>query len=66
MADFLQRVLMAYRPLYLRGLLLDGQYRFPVTDASQAQKKPAPAPTGSGLPAARAILAAAYVDFVRD
>lgn len=27
----LQRVLMAYRPLYLRGLLLDGQYRLPAT-----------------------------------
>ena len=25
----LDRVLMAYRPLYLQGLLLDGQYRLP-------------------------------------
>ena len=31
------RILMAYRPLYLRGLLMDGQYRYPV--------RPAPAPT---------------------
>ena len=23
------RILMAYRPLYLRGLLMDGQYRLP-------------------------------------
>lgn len=66
MADFLQRVLMAYRPLYLRGLLLDGQYRFPVTDASPSQQKAAPAPSGSGLPAVRAILAAACVDIVKD
>lgn len=25
------KILMAYRPLYLRGLLMDGQYRLPVT-----------------------------------
>ncbi len=25
----LDRVLLAYRPLYLHGLLLDGQYRLP-------------------------------------
>ncbi|MFK2931555.1 hypothetical protein [Dyella agri] len=25
----LDRVVMAYRPLYLQGLLLDGQYRLP-------------------------------------
>lgn len=30
----LDRVLMAYRPLYLNGLLLDGQYRLP-TEAAQ-------------------------------
>ena len=31
----IDRVLMAYRPLYLQGLLRDGQYRLP---ASHAQK----------------------------
>ncbi|MFC4525598.1 hypothetical protein ISN76_00145 [Dyella halodurans] len=25
----LDRILMAYRPLYLRGLLMDGQYKLP-------------------------------------
>lgn len=29
----LDRVLLAYRPLYLHGLLLDGQYRLPRTAA---------------------------------
>ncbi|MBN8923878.1 MAG: hypothetical protein BGP10_08400 [Rhodanobacter sp. 68-29] len=29
----LDRVLMAYRPLYLQGLLLDGQYRLPTLTA---------------------------------
>ncbi len=32
MRPVLQRVLMAYRPLYLHGLLLDGQYKLPRTD----------------------------------
>jgi hypothetical protein len=31
------RILMAYRPLYLRGLLMDGQYSLP------ARPTPAPA-----------------------
>ncbi|MFC5742207.1 hypothetical protein [Dyella tabacisoli] len=37
----LQRALAAYRPLYLNGLLMDGQYRLP------AKPKPIPqtAPT---------------------
>ncbi|RDS81461.1 hypothetical protein [Dyella psychrodurans] len=35
MKDLVNRVLMAYRPLYLRGLLMDGQYRPP-----QPQKAP--------------------------
>jgi len=46
----LQRVLRGYRPLYLRGLLLDGQYRLP--PASQA--KPVRGPRA----ARRALLAA--------
>lgn len=32
----LHRVLMAYRPLHLRGLLVDGQYRMPPRDATGA------------------------------
>jgi hypothetical protein len=35
MNNWIDRVLAAYRPLYLRGLLMDGQYRLP-----QAPKKP--------------------------
>lgn len=31
MAISMGKILMAYRPLYLRGLLMDGQYRFPVS-----------------------------------
>lgn len=30
MAISMGKILMAYRPLYLRGLLMDGQYRLPV------------------------------------
>lgn len=33
----IERILMAYRPLYLRGLLMDGQYTLP------ARTAPAPA-----------------------
>ena len=29
MSNWIDRVLTAYRPLYLRGLLMDGQYRLP-------------------------------------
>jgi hypothetical protein len=39
MSSWIDRVLNAYRPMYLRGLLMDGQYRLP-----QAPKKP---PTAS-------------------
>jgi len=42
MKPMLKTVLMAYRPLYLNGLLLDGQY-----------KLPRPAPTGAATPRAR-------------
>lgn len=35
MSNWIDRVLNAYRPLYLRGLLMDGQYRLP-----QPQKQP--------------------------
>ena len=37
----IDRVLMAYRPLYLQGLLLDGQYRLPTKAAREdAQHRP--------------------------
>lgn len=36
MKPMLQRVLMAYRPLYLNGLLLDGQYKLPKADPTDA------------------------------
>jgi hypothetical protein len=29
MKNVVNRILMAYRPLYMRGLLMDGQYRSP-------------------------------------
>lgn len=41
MNKFLHHALMAYRPLYLNGLLLDGRCRLP---ASQAAHEPAAAP----------------------
>ena len=31
MALSIGKILMAYRPLYLRGLLMDGQYRLPAS-----------------------------------
>lgn len=40
MQTLMNRVLMAYRPLQLRGLLLDGQYKLP---AAQPAADPAPA-----------------------
>ncbi|NMW25455.1 MAG: hypothetical protein A2211_15600 [Rhodanobacter sp. RIFOXYA1_FULL_67_6] len=59
MHPLLQRTLMAYRPLYLNGLLLDGQYKLPRTD-------PTTDPAGSpGLPRPRQrILLAALTHFV--
>jgi hypothetical protein len=36
MNKLLQRTVMAYRPLYLHGLLLDGQYRLPRADPPPA------------------------------
>lgn len=38
MSNFIDRVLMSYRPMYLRGLLMDGQYRLPVTEAKKPEK----------------------------
>ncbi|MDO1529384.1 hypothetical protein QMK61_11145 [Fulvimonas sp. R45] len=37
MRPALNRALMAYRPLYLNGLLLDGQYRLPKPAATPAR-----------------------------
>ena len=31
MATWIDKVLTAYRPLYMRGLLMDGQYKLPET-----------------------------------
>jgi hypothetical protein len=36
MKPLLQRVLMAYRPLYLNGLLLDGQCKLPQANPPDA------------------------------
>lgn len=41
MNKFLHHALMAYRPLYLNGLLLDGRYRL---RASRVAHEPAPSP----------------------
>lgn len=49
MNRILQRSLMAYRPLYLHGLMLDGQYRLP---------KVSPTGDSDAPPRQRALLAA--------
>lgn len=36
----IDRVLKAYRPLYLQGLLVDGQYRLPTTAAKPESARP--------------------------
>ena len=36
----LKRLLKEYRPLYQRGLLMDGLYRWPSGEASDDQSKP--------------------------
>jgi hypothetical protein len=41
MNPILHRVLMAYRPLYLRGLLMDGQYRLPISEGVDAPQSSA-------------------------
>jgi hypothetical protein len=45
----LGRILMAYRPLYLRGLLMDGQYNLPV--------RPAPAPAAESARTSTEVVA---------
>lgn len=54
MNKILQRTLMAYRPLYLNGLLLDGRHGLP---ASPAPHDPAP-PTPGTRAGRRALLVA--------
>lgn len=39
MALSIGKILMAYRPLYLRGLLMDGQYRLTATTPEPASGK---------------------------
>jgi hypothetical protein len=39
MAFPIGKILMAYRPLYLRGLLMDGQYRLPASTPTPTQGK---------------------------
>lgn len=39
------KILMAYRPLYLRGLLLDGQYTLPAAPQQPAAGKRVKAPS---------------------
>lgn len=46
------KILMAYRPLYLRGLLMDGQYTLPASTAAATGKKAKQPPTE--VPARRA------------
>jgi|GEM_PF-7122798 len=54
MNPILQCVLLAYRPLYLHGLLMDGQYRLPtVSTADRTTVGP-----GSDRSQRRALIAA--------
>jgi hypothetical protein len=41
MKSIANRLLQAYRPLYLHGLLMDGQYRIPSTDIPVDRAMPA-------------------------
>ncbi len=60
MSNYLNRILMAYRPLALRGMLLDGQYRFPADDKpSGGHRVPGAQRPRSGLVAGHAIAVAA-------
>ncbi len=54
MNPILRRTLKAYRPLYLRGLLMDGQYRLPAVRPPEDPAQPAPARHSRG----RMLLAA--------
>ncbi|OOG62455.1 hypothetical protein B0E46_12475 [Rhodanobacter sp. B04] len=54
MNPILQRTMIAYRPLRLRGLLMDGQYRWPAERVPDDRPESAPA----GPPRRRLLLAA--------
>ena len=60
-----QRVLKAYRPLYLRGLLMDGPQRWPSTDKPGDLLKP----VSSNCPRGRLVAltaAQAIFSFLRN
>ena len=54
MNPILQRIVRAYRPLRQRGLLMDGQYRWPGVDVSNDSQESIPA----ARPRRRMLLAA--------
>ncbi|QAU24603.1 hypothetical protein EO087_11890 [Dyella sp. M7H15-1] len=37
-SNFIDRLLAAYRPMYLRGQLMDGQYRLPASQEKKPEK----------------------------
>jgi hypothetical protein len=51
MSALLNRLLIAYRPLQLRGLLLDGQYRLPPAAPPEAATPTADSPRRLSLAA---------------
>ncbi|SFL09666.1 hypothetical protein [Rhodanobacter glycinis] len=59
MRPALQRLLMAYRPLYMNGLLRDGQFHLPKVPDS-----PVPAPARSSAPAPRRGLRVALANLL--
>lgn len=56
MRPALRRVLMAYRPLYLNGLLRDGQYRLPRSADTGSAGTPARPPRRGLLVALASLL----------
>ncbi|GGY30888.1 hypothetical protein GCM10008098_25680 [Rhodanobacter panaciterrae] len=58
MNPLLRHILMAYRPLYQRGLLMDGQYRWPAVDVSNDRQEAAAAAPAATQPRRRLLLAA--------
>jgi hypothetical protein len=50
MAFPIGKILMAYRPLYLRGLLMDGQYTLPATKQEPSAGKRAKTPDAQAKP----------------
>ena len=73
MSSLLNRVLMAYRPLYLCGLLMDGQYHLPLAPErppeppgikrEKTSASPSRAAAPSGLAATHVVAAAARRHF---